>query len=267
MNIKDEIIDKLMTIGFNKYEAKVYLTLLESKEITAYEISKRSGVPQSKIYETVRSLVSRGISSMNGSEPIKYSALPLDEFLNSYKSSTETTIDYLKENINNINSAQSSDYIWHFNGKDSIMNKAKAMIKNAKKNIYLSLWAEEYNNLHEDLLDADKKGVHIVSVLYGDIEDKIGKIYYHEMHGMKEDAAVNGRWVSLVADDNECLFAIIKEDDSSSVWTQNKSFMMVNECFITHDIFIAEIYSKHRDELNKEFGYNLEKIRKKLHIG
>lgn len=267
MSFKDEIINRLTTIGFNKYEAKVYLTLLENQEITAYEISKKSGVPQSKIYETMRSLVVKGISSISGSDPTKYSALPLDEFLNNYKSSTESTIDYLKENINNINNGQSTDYIWHFNGKDTILNKAKSMIKNADKSIYLSLWAEEYNSLHEDLLEAENRGVHIVSVLYGDIKDKVGKIYYHEMYGMKEDAAINGRWVSLVADDNECLFAIIKDNDSSSVWTQNKSFMMVNECFITHDIFIAEIYSKHRDELNKEFGYNLEKIRKHLHIG
>lgn len=267
MSLKDEIINRLTTIGFNKYEAKVYLTLLENQEITAYEISKRSGVPQSKIYETVRSLVNKGISSMSGFEPIKYSALPLDEFLNNYKSSTESTIDYLKENIKNINDIQTSDYIWHLNGLDSIKNKANSMINSAKKSIYLSMWNEEYNGVYDDLLDANKRNVDIVSVLYGKVKNEIGKIYYHEMHGMKEDAAINGRWISLVVDYNECLFAIIKEEDSSCVWTQNKSFMLVTECFITHDIFLAEIYSKHRDELDKEFGYNLEKIRKHLHIG
>lgn len=267
MSLKDEIIDKLTTIGFNKYEAKVYLTLLENQEITAYEISKRSGVPQSKIYETVRSLVNKGISSMNGFEPIKYSALPLDEFLNNYKNSTESTIDYLKENIKNINDVHTSDYMWHFNDIDSIKNKIASMINNSNKSIYLSMWNEEYDGFYEDLLKAGKRNVDIVSVLYGTVKNEIGKIYHHEMHGMKEDAAVNGRWICLVTDYSECLFAIIKGNDSSCVWTQNKSFMLVTECFITHDIFLAEIYSKHRDELDKEFGYNLEKIRQHLHIG
>lgn len=34
------------------------------------------------------------------------------------------------------------------------------------------------------------------------------------------------------------------------------------ESFISHDIFIAEIYKMHKLELDKEFGPNMQHIRK-----
>lgn len=265
--IESNIINELIKVGLNKYEAMVYITLLQNPEITAYEIGKRSGVPQSKIYDTVKELVSKCIVIMNGVDPTKYVAIPLEEFLNRYKKETEHTINYLKENIKNIGNAKIADYMWHFYGKEQTTDKIETMIEGSKKSIYLDIWADDYEALYEKLLKAHNRGVEIVCVVYGKIKSEIGKVYYHEMHGMDEDAEKNGKWLSLVVDYSECLFSILKDDNSSSVWTQNKAFMLVTECFITHDIYISEIYLKYKDILDKEFGYNLEKLREKLHIG
>lgn len=264
---ESSIVSELIKVGLNKYEAMVYITLLQNPEITAYEIGKRSGVPQSKIYDTVKELVNKCIVILNGSDPIKYVAIPLEEFLDRYKRETEHTIDYLKEHIKDISNAQIADYMWHFNGKDQTNGKIKKMIENANGSIYLDIWAEDYEFIYEDLLAAHNRGVDVVSVIYGDIKNEIGKVYYHEMYGIDEDVKRHGKWLSLVVDDSECLFGILKGDESSGIWTQNKAFMLVTECFITHDIYISEIYLKYKDLLDKEFGYNLEKIRKKIHIG
>lgn len=264
---ESNIVNELIKIGLNKYEAMVYITLLQTPEITAYEIGKRSGVPQSKIYDTVKELVNKCIVILNGVDPIKYVAIPLEEFLDRYKMETEHTINYLKENIKDINNAKIADYMWHFYGKDQTSDKIKKMIKNAKGSIYLDIWEEDYEFLYEKLLEAHNRGVDVVSVVYGDVENEIGKVYYHQMHGMDQNVKNNGKWLSIVVDNSECLFGILKDNESSSVWTQNKAFMLVTECFITHDIYISEIYLKHKDLLDKEFGYNLENIRKKLHIG
>ena len=261
------IVNELIKVGLNKYEAMVYITLLQNPEITAYEIGKRSGVPQSKIYDTVKELVNKCMVILNGSDPIKYVAIPLEEFLERYKQETEHTINYLKENIKDLDNAQIADYMWHFNGKDQTSDKIRSMIENAKGSIYLDIWADDYEFIYEDLLAAYNRGVEVVSVVYGRIKNEIGKVYYHEMHGLDKDAEKNGKWLSLVVDYSECLFAILKGDESSGIWTQNKAFMLVTECFITHDIYISEIYLKYKDLLDKEFGYNLENIRKKLHIG
>jgi sugar-specific transcriptional regulator TrmB len=157
--------------------------------------------------------------------------------------------------------------MWHFNGREQTNNKIKNMIQNAERSIYLDIWAENYDFIYEDLLAAYNRGVEIVSVIYGKISNEIGKVYYHEMYGLDKDVEKNGRWLSLVVDYSECFFGILKGDESKSIWTQNKAFMLVTECFITHDIYISEIYLKYKDLLDREFGYNLENIRKNLHIG
>ncbi|SDE17682.1 TrmB family transcriptional regulator [Sporomusa acidovorans] len=267
MKFIENIISNLMKIGLTKYESMVYLTLLENQEITAYEISKRSGVPQSKIYGTVGSLIEKGIALPNGTDPTKYAALPLDKFLENYKTETETTIDYLKDNIKNIKTDNTTDYIWHFNGSEQIYTKIKSMLGNVQKSIYLTAWAKEYDFFYKDLFAASEKNIDVVSVLYGTTQKTVGKIYYHEMHDMHKIAAKYGRWFSLVIDNKESLFASFNEQNSCAVWTQNIAFMLVTESFIMHDIYIAEIYLKHKEELNKEFGENLEKLRQNIHIG
>ncbi|MEY7998836.1 TrmB family transcriptional regulator [Clostridium sp. Mt-5] len=267
MELKNELISKLVKVGLNKYEAMIYLTLLQSQEITAYEASKRSGVPQSKVYDTIKSLLNKNIITKNGLNPSKYIAISLAEFLNIYKNDTNSTIDYLQNNINNIKDLASINYLWHFDDTEQIKTKIKSMLKNAKKSIYLDIWNTDYNYFYKDLLDAKKRGIKMVSVLYGKVNE-IGEVFYHEMDGMEEDAALNGRWLSLVVDHNECLFSIFQNSDTSyCIWTQNKPFMLVTECFITHDIFISQIYSKHKKELDQEFGPNLKKIRDSLEIG
>lgn len=99
MELEKELISKLIKIGFNKYESMIYLTLLKNQGITAYEASKRSGVPQSKVYDTVKSLLNKNIIIKNGNNPCKYIALSLKEFLDVYKTDTDNTINYLRDNL------------------------------------------------------------------------------------------------------------------------------------------------------------------------
>lgn len=267
-DIKNNIINELTKIGLTKYEAMVYIALLKTPRITAYELSKRSNVPQSKVYATVKDLVRKRIITLSDQlSPSKYIAIPLEDFLENYKKETAYRIEYIKENTKHINDSREYDYFLHFYGTDEINNKVRDMITSSKENIYLDIWAEDYETLYNDLLSAHNRGVKIVSVIYGKVKNELGTVYYHEMAGMKEDANENGKWLSLVIDSSQCLFSILKIKDSCAVWTQNESFMLVTECFITHDILIAEIYSKFRPLLDKEFGYNLANIRKNLYIG
>ncbi len=266
-DIESNIVNELIKVGLNKYEAMVYMALLQTPKITAYEAGRKSGVPQSKIYDTVKELVNKRIVTMDCIAPIRYVAVPLEEFLNRYKNKTEDTINYLRENIKNINNAKTIDYIQHFYGKNQTNYKIKSMIESSKRSIYLDIWADDYEDWYEKLLEAHSRGVDIVSVVYGKINNEIGKVYYHEMHSMEKDAHQNGRWFSLVVDYSEFLFSISKGNESSSVWTKNESFTLITKCLITHDIYISEIYLKYKNILDKEFGYNLEKLRQKLHIG
>jgi len=68
----------LERLGLTGYEVRAYLALVESGGLTAADISKLSGVPYSKIYETLRSLEAKGWleTEAKQSRPTKVYARP-----------------------------------------------------------------------------------------------------------------------------------------------------------------------------------------------
>ena len=261
------VLNQLTKIGFNSYEAKAYIALIQNPDISAYEIGKISGVPQSKIYETIKRIVEQGLAVASGSNPVKYVGLPMDEFLERYRTNVDETIKYLRKNIQTLSGQSPVEYMWHFKGQNQLYNKIKSMIAQVEKNLDLEMWAQDYDLFYDDILKANKRGADIVAVLYGKTEKEIGRVYYHQMENMEYEVNRYGRWINIVTDKKECLFGTIKQEESGGIWTQNKSFMLLSESFILHDILIAEIYSKYKDLLDRSYGPNMEKIRRKMNIG
>ena len=54
------VAERLTQLGFSQYEARTYVGLLMSDSATGYSVANETGVPQPKVYETLRRLVDRG---------------------------------------------------------------------------------------------------------------------------------------------------------------------------------------------------------------
>ena len=52
----EKLIDNLKELGLNTYESKVYIALLKKHPSTGYEISNIANMPQSRTYDTLKSL-------------------------------------------------------------------------------------------------------------------------------------------------------------------------------------------------------------------
>jgi HTH-type transcriptional regulator, sugar sensing transcriptional regulator len=72
MSISDKSRKAMESLGLTSYEIKVYLSLLETGSMTASDISKKSGVPYSKIYEVLNSLEDKGWLESDSSRPQKF---------------------------------------------------------------------------------------------------------------------------------------------------------------------------------------------------
>ena len=59
-------------LGLTGYEIKAYLSLVETGSASASDISKKSGVPYSKIYEVLNSLEDKGWTESDRSRPQKF---------------------------------------------------------------------------------------------------------------------------------------------------------------------------------------------------
>ena len=52
----NDVIESLKELGLNSYEAKVYIALLKKYPATGYEVAKLADIPQSRAYDTLKSL-------------------------------------------------------------------------------------------------------------------------------------------------------------------------------------------------------------------
>ena len=71
----DNLVDKLKELGFNSYEAKVYIALLKKYPATGYEVSQIADIPQSRAYDALKSLVINKIAFSTDDKPQKYTPI------------------------------------------------------------------------------------------------------------------------------------------------------------------------------------------------
>src|SRR5438874_11206840 len=79
----DQIVERLSRLGFSLYEARTYVGLLTAGGATGYSVANQTGVPQPKVYETLRRLVDRGAAVQSGVRPARYAAVPPEVLLQS----------------------------------------------------------------------------------------------------------------------------------------------------------------------------------------
>ena len=70
-----DLVDKLKEIGFNTYEAKVYIALLKKYPATGYEVAKLANIPQSRTYDTLKILEEKNIVVSANTKPVTYTPI------------------------------------------------------------------------------------------------------------------------------------------------------------------------------------------------
>ncbi len=68
----DALLESLRNVGLNRYEASVYVGLLTDQSARVAEISRRTGVPQPKVYQALDALVEKGFCSIGPDSVNKY---------------------------------------------------------------------------------------------------------------------------------------------------------------------------------------------------
>ncbi|MFH0711307.1 MAG: helix-turn-helix domain-containing protein [Candidatus Aenigmatarchaeota archaeon] len=99
---KKEILELLGNFGLSEYESKAYCSLLLSGPSKAGDLSFESGVPQSKIYETLEMLMEKQMIEVFEGRPKEYKALPTDQALRNLIEEKEVEIQKLKTNTINL---------------------------------------------------------------------------------------------------------------------------------------------------------------------
>jgi len=188
-------------LGISERETRVYLSLLEKRELSALEIHKLTNVPRTKVYETIQRMILRGmcIEKQMGRRK-KFQAIEPKRVLNRLIEGYESDLDEKKKLIKELNemlrpiykqgmqAVDVSEYVEIIKGPTSIHERYIALVKNTKRDLMSFVkppyahqlkkqQVEEQENAEFEIL---KKGV-VVRVLYEfpeaeDIERRIAHI-------------------------------------------------------------------------------------------
>jgi sugar-specific transcriptional regulator TrmB len=93
-----ERLKKLEGFGLTEYQARVYLALLEFDVATAGQIPPASKVPRTKIYGIMRQLHEKGLVQIVPETPLKYRAVPFEQYLEKQITDLRERSDELESN-------------------------------------------------------------------------------------------------------------------------------------------------------------------------
>jgi sugar-specific transcriptional regulator TrmB len=81
---REPLLAGLREVGLNRYEAAVYLGLVTDQNAKVSEISKRTGVPQPKVYQALDGLVDKGFCTLGPEARNKYRPLSPRQAIEGY---------------------------------------------------------------------------------------------------------------------------------------------------------------------------------------
>ena len=262
----DEIVEKLKQIGLNEYQSKVYLALLKKYPATGYEISKLANIPQSRTYDTLKSLEAMQIALSSNTKPVTYTPIKPKELTKRYKRKIESTIDFLDKKLPNIKEETYTEPVLTISGRTKILDKAIELIQTASKSIYISLFAQDFKYLEQHLLDAYLRGLDVKIVKYDDFVCNFGTVFEHFGIPIFEHYR-NDKFIFLSVDNVEGLFGIsnpAKQNSADVLWTKNPEIVFLIKAFCTHDMYLIDIASNFPEQLRYFYGAGLKKLRDKI---
>jgi sugar-specific transcriptional regulator TrmB len=239
----EKMLSEIQKLGFSQYESKAYVSLLQNSPVTGYELSKRSGIPRSMVYEVINKLIERGAVYVIPSDPIKYLPVPAQEFLKRVRRNMDATFDFLDKSLGSLKQAGNINVISHINGYGPVMDELLSIIDGAREELWLSIWLPQSSILATQVAQAEVRQVKVVSILFGDESCQLGETYHHNyMTADVVKARIGGKLTIAARDKEEVVIAnFVDGGNCWAVKTRNPALVLVATEFIRHDVMIEAI--------------------------
>jgi HTH-type transcriptional regulator, sugar sensing transcriptional regulator len=237
----EQIVDSLHQLGFSVYEARLYLGLLTGGPQNGNELSRTSGVPSSKVYAMLERLAAEGlVARSQRKNTVEYVCVPPHDLLYKLRERYSKPLAYLEETLPTLEVATPDPDILQLQGIEAIIDNARAIVRAARHELYLSIWEEFAELFVSDLEDADARGVRIAGMLYGGDTPSVG---WWQLHSYRETVAsrIGGRMLTLVGDGGDALIAHVPDrGEASAVRTTSPVLTLVAEEYLIHDLTLQK---------------------------
>ena len=238
MSISEEARKTLRQIGLTSYETRAYLALIESGVMTASQVSERSDVPYSKIYETLNSLQRKGwIETKKGRPTRYYPKAPSEAF--------QATRLRLEENMRLWNQAVIEELqplyerrefrekpdIWILRGESSVLAKLQEMLDGARKELMVAApgFARVFMDAGVPALNRLQSGGVDIRVMV------TGGWNVEELRGVGELRVRDGMFGGgIIVDGREALLLLGEEKPTLVIWSNHVGLVQFAKDYFQH---------------------------------
>ena len=237
----------LRDFAFSKYESSCYLALLAKHPANGSQVSKLSGIARSRIYDVLHALEKKKL--VFEIEKGLYVPLPFEELKKRLRGQFESNLKILDDQLNTMIEQTKFEYLLTLNGVDEVLSKAKDIIDSSRKELYLRLFPDTWEQLRENIERAIQRGVGIRFISMGPMNLHYDiQIFHPDVEHLKDK--LGGESIDIIADKKEALagiFEIENVHNSPFIWTRNHWFVTANRDSLRHDFYhylLDKLYEK-----------------------
>ena len=262
---RDDLVQLLHELGFSQYEARCYVGLLGQEPQTGYSVAKATGVPQPKVYEALRKLVSRGAAVELAGTPVRFLPTPPDQLLDDLHAGVSARVDEARQAFSVIapDGVAAVEMLVSLHGWDAIATAAARVIADASQRIYVSASASHLIHLEPELRAAADRGVDIVVLSFGAMpfDDERVRVFRHASTEGVIYRSHQARHLAVVADTPAALWALANDGQTwEAIESTNGLVIAALKGFIRHDIDMQQVFDDFGPELIAQYGPGLEAL-------
>ena len=198
------IQENLEQLNFTKLEAQIYLALLGTEPLSAYQLAKRIEISRTSIYNALDHMLEKGMVQMIPENTSLYMAQEPDVILGKIRWEMTKALEEAQEQLKEYQELRRENINYVLKGFDTALWKAKSLLEHAQSEVYinadfdLDCFDEQFKKLKE-------KNVRVVIFSFLDIKTGDNVEFYS--HYRKQEKSHKASRFMLVVDEEVSLIA------------------------------------------------------------
>lgn len=221
----------LQEMGLSEYEASTYVGLLQGGTSTAKEVANRAGVPQSRVYDVLDSLKTKGFVVVQEGRPKKFGPIEANRAVSQFREfkrreharkldELQGLGEHFLTAVDDADYGAASDEVdisWSYPNRYHILEKLERLGENADSEIRMITTPESFEriaNHHAELLATKhEQGVEIRALISNDRElDAAVRARASELMTMRLVGNISGRLYTYDGEDILLAFRAPNDD-------------------------------------------------------
>jgi sugar-specific transcriptional regulator TrmB len=262
MSSTEATAERLVELGFSQYEARAYVGLLGAPPLTGYALSNATGIPQPKVYETLRRLAARGAVIQIAEGPARFAAVAPEQLLDHLDTDFKRRLSDARDDLARLvpDGGEQVRPVRAVRSRPGILARAATLLGEARRHVYLSGRTEDLAALAGAVAEAEARGVRFDVLHFGDAPFKLeqGRMLRHASTDGTIYRHHQARHLALVADSSTALWAVAPGgDDWDCLWAADSLFAAAVKGYVRHDMYIQQIYADFGEKLVERYGPGL----------